>query len=204
MNKLSVISFILVGFFAGCSQTTTSVQGNFEDLPANAKKFPYPTDEGLVRVVVPDINDKVSAEGEYVNGLRHGAWTEYYPSGTVKSVTGYLFGKKQGAQIFLDDRGQLLEKLYFHDNQLHGHYVKFNRNKIKEEREYHNGVLNGIVRIYHDNGQLMEESPYVNGLRDGLAKWYNTEGELIIEYLYKAGEWIKDEDVLPTSSEEGN
>ncbi len=37
-------------------------------------------------------------EVEYLNGLLHGEWKEYYPSGKIKSITQYEFDKKHGVQ----------------------------------------------------------------------------------------------------------
>lgn len=192
--KAIVTIICLAGLLLSCSQSNTFSGGvAFADLPASAVKTPYPGNDALVKVHVLDINDKVASEGDYLNGLKEGAWTEYYPTGVVKSVTSYVGGKKQGAQIIVDEGGQVVEKAYFHNDQLHGTYVKYNRRAVKEDRSYQFGQLHGMVRVYHDNGKLMEESPYENGLREGVAKWYNTEGEVTIEYLYRKGEWIKGE-----------
>ena len=199
MNKLIFCLLITAAFFTSCSSGTSTTIGTFADLPADAKKIPYPESPELVRVVVPDINDNVAAEGDYLRGFRHGVWTEYHPGGVVKTVTSYVDGKRQGPQLAMDQNGQLQERINFYNDQLHGKYVKYNRNKIKEEREYEFGTLNGLVKIYHDNGKLMEESPYANDQRNGLARWYNTEGEVIIEYLYKNGEWIKVEAAVSAS-----
>ncbi len=194
MKTNIIISLVAVGFFMGCSQPQSVPEGvAFADLPSRAVKTPYPGNEALVKVHVLDINDKIAAEGDYLNGQKEGSWTEYYPTGVVKTITSYVAGKKQGPQIIVDENGQLVEKVYFHNDQLHGVYIKFNRRNIKEERTYQYGQLNGMVKIYHDNGKIMEESPYENGIREGIAKWYNTEGEVTIEYLYRNGEWIKDE-----------
>ena len=35
---------------------------------------------------------------QYLNGLLHGDWKEYYPSGEIKSITQYKFDKKDGSQ----------------------------------------------------------------------------------------------------------
>src|SRR5688500_7378121 len=39
---------------------------------------------------------------------------------------------------------------------------------IKEESEYHNGLLHGRVAYYYENGQLMDEGYFFNGLPDSL------------------------------------
>ena len=200
MNKIIFCLLAIPAFLVSCSPGTSNTAGSFADVPANAKKIPYPGTPELVRVVVPDINDNVAAEGDYLRGYRHGVWTEYHPGGVVKTVTSYVEGKRQGPQLTIDQNGQLQERITFYNDQLHGKYVKYNRNKIKEEREYESGTLNGLVKIYHDNGKMMEESPYVNGQRDGIARWYNTEGEVTIEYMYRNGEWIKDDDAVPASN----
>ena len=44
-------------------------------------------------------------EVEYLNGILHGTWKEYYPSGKIKSITEYKFDKKDGLQIIYYENG---------------------------------------------------------------------------------------------------
>ena len=44
-------------------------------------------------------NGDLINEVEYLNGLLHGEWKEYYPSKKIKSITNYKFDKKDGLHI---------------------------------------------------------------------------------------------------------
>ena len=132
-------------------------------------------------------------QGDYLEGVREGVWTEFHPNGFVKLVVGYVNGRKQGQQLELDNRGQLEVRSTFYQDKLHGQYVKYNRTRIKEKKNYDNGQLSGLKEIFYGNGTIMEQSNYVAGQMDGIAKWFDQEGNVTIEYLYKNGELIKDE-----------
>ena len=162
-------------------------------LSAAAVKNPYPDNPEIVQVSVNN-NQGLAEQGDYKNGLRNGVWTEYHANNYPKTITGYVSGKKQGLWLSLDNRGQLLEKAYYHNDKLHGSFIKYNRSRIKEERNYGNNQLEGALKKYYDNGNLMEESNYKNGKLDGTAKWYDQEGNVTIEYEYKDGEWLNPEE----------
>ena len=194
--KKAYIALLLLALFACNDQqiNENSEAGSFADLPVGAVKEPYADNKRLVRVSVYSADGNVLQQGDYLDGIREGVWTEFHPNELVKLSVGYVNGAKQGQQIELDNRGQLEARSTFHVGVLHGQYVKYNRTRIKEKKFYANGKLNGLNEIFYGNGVVMEESNYVDGLRDGIAKWYDQEGNITIEYLYEKGEWIKDEE----------
>ena len=51
-------------------------------------------------------------------------------------------------------------------------------------------LVSGVVRQWHDNGQLRSEEIYKDGKKDGVWKRWNEEGKLISEETYKDGELI--------------
>lgn len=189
--KQLVFVLVFILFFA-CTSNNEQATVVSEDMPAGAVQEPFDDDPNVVKVTVNDAQGKLSAYGIYVNGLREGSWTEFHPTGHVKSITGYVKGLKEGQSVELDNRGQLLEQFTYHNGKLDGPYTKYNRTRIKETKTYQNGVLEGEVKIFYDNSKVMEESYYKNGKRDGVARWYDQDGNLSIEYTYKDGEWLKD------------
>ena len=80
-----------------------------------------------------------------------------------------------------------------YNGELHGDYVKYNRSKVKEEKHYEYGVLQGVVTVYYDNGKPVEMSYFKNGKIDGKSTWYDQEGNITIEYEYEDGKLVKDE-----------
>ncbi len=190
-----VIILFGVLFLASCANETTDQPAVVvANMPAGAVQEPFEDNPNMVKVTVNDAAGNVIAYGVYNNGLREGSWTELHPNGHVKNVTGYVTGLKEGQSVEIDNRGQLLERFTYHNDKLEGPYTKYNRSRIKEAKNYKNGLLEGKVEIFYDNAKVMEESYYKNGKRDGIAKWFDQEGNLSIEYTYVEGEWIEDEE----------
>lgn len=185
-----LLILISVSLIACNGTESTTAEGNFEGVPAAAIREPYPDNPKQVRITLKDNKGNITAEGDYYNGYRHGAWTEYHGNQLVSKITPYQFGTIEGLVIEIDNRGQLLSSENFHNGLKNGRSVTYNRNRIKEEKFYVDGNLDGIVKIYYDNGDIMEESPYTNGKRNGVAKWYDQEGNVSIEYKYENGERV--------------
>ena len=191
--KQAILLFGLL-FLASCANETTDQPAvEVTDIPAGAVQEPFEDNPDMVKVTVSDAAGNVVGYGVYNNGVREGSWTELHPNGHVKNVTGYVNGLKEGQSVEIDNRGQLLERFTYHNGKLDGPYTKYNRTRIKEVKNYKNGLLEGKVEIFYDNAKVMEESYYKNGKRDGIAKWFDEDGKISIEYTYVEGEWIKDE-----------
>ena len=198
MKKIAY--FLLSVFLVSCGEKAE--YGDFEDVPAGAEIEKFEDNPDLSRVTVNRAG-RVVEQGDYYRGYRHGAWTEFNPStGSVSTVTSYVNGVKEGIFVKLDTKGAIVEKLSFHNDQPHGQYLKLNRGKILEIREYSYGVLHGMMQKYYDNGTLMEESTFINGQREGMARWYDQDGTLTIEYEYRNGELIQEETATEESEEE--
>lgn len=183
---------ILIGIFS-CNkpvEISEATVSGLADLPETAIKEPFSDNPDLVRVSFTNSEGQTET-GDYLFGKRNGSWTVLDPNGLVRSITGYIDGQRQGTFIEIDDRGQLQTYGYYHNDKLHGEWVTYNRSRVKEERHYVDGVLEGLVSIYYDKGTIMEEGNYKNGVRHGVNKWYDQEGNVTIEYEYDNGELIK-------------
>ena len=194
-----VIIVLVLGVFIACDkQQIISNDGEMMPLiPAAAQLEPYEDGSGLVRVTTYATEGNVLEQGDYMNNLREGIYTEFHPNGYIKSTVGYVHGKKQGQLITMDNRGQLLVRSTYHNDILHGSYVKYNRSRIKETKEYVNGTVSGQVEKFYANGKVMERSNYTDGMLNGVAKWYDQQGNLSIEYTYNMGELVEDNTAVP-------
>jgi len=161
-----------------------------DPIPPNAIQEMFEDKPGLVRATVME-GLAISQQGNYLNGMREGIWCEFHPNGLVQTATSYVNGVKEGLHIEMNANGQLAKRIFFHNDLRHGEYKEFNYATVKEQRTYKNGKIDGLVKIFYDNGKLMEDGMYQNGLREGVSKWYDQEGNVTITYEYKNGELVK-------------
>jgi len=190
MKKLFVLSVLAVLF--GCNNTSVDDREVTPLLHPRGVLELFNDGSGIASATVYASDSTVLEQGNYHNNLRQGAYTVFHSNGFVKSVTAYVAGKKEGQMISLDDRGQILERYTYHNDELNGQYVKYNRSQLKEKGEYVNGKLSGILEKYYANGSIMERSNYTNGQYNGAARWYNQKGNNTIAYDYNMGELVGD------------
>ena len=106
------------------------------------------------------------------NGLKHGYWSFYYPSGTKQSEGEFKNGVKIGEWVYYYENG-LTESRGLYSN---------------------NGKQDGLWKEYYNNGSLYGEINYLEGLYDGLYKVFDDSGRVVIQGNYKdnyeEGEWF--------------
>ena len=180
-------------FLLSCGGSSSG--GNSEvsgpGIPEGAITEPYDDGSGLILVSINNASGELAAQGNYLNGKKHGNWTEFHPSGLISTVVHYENGKREGLSIVVDNTGQVLESTNYHNDEKHGMSKTYVRNRVKSESPYVEGKIEGIVRVYYDNGTLMEQGVYKNGQRHGMSKWYDQGGNLTIEYEYDGGRLVK-------------
>jgi len=203
--KNLLILFIGVSLIAcnDSGQGDIDLVNAFADAPPGAERIPYPDKEGLVKVVKEN-DGRIMMEGDYLNGLRHGTWTEYHPTGMVKNIRGYFKGQMQGVYLSIDHRGNLLEKATFGNGKKNGPYYKFERGRIVQEMSYVNDLVDGAVRRYYPNGGIQEQSYYSNGILHGTAQWFDQEGNVTIQYKYENGKLVDKGEDKPAEEEDNS
>lgn len=97
-----------------------------------------------------------------------GTHTEYYESGTIKSVTNFEEGQLNGTTT------------HYH---LDG--------TIKEIRNYCNGKFHGIWRQWDIYGTLIGEARFNNSKKEGVWNIWDKNGVKRYEFLYHKGKRIK-------------
>lgn len=64
----------------------------------------------------------------------------------------------------------------------------YHRNgEIRETRPIENGMINGVVKCYSEDGKLVREISYVEGLKHGVKKQYYPDGTIKAEIPYENG-----------------
>lgn len=92
-----------------------------------------------------------------------------------RSVTAYNITLIKKAGIYDPDNGAKTD--YYYDGY-----------SIQAEYTLKNGLLNGTLKSYYQNGNLKKTGNYINGKENGLFKEYNEDGSISIEYNMKNGE----------------
>ncbi len=185
--------FILLFAIAfSCQNGPSTPTAVTSDLPSDAIIEDYGDGSGLSKATVKS-GDITTAEGDLLNGLKHGTWVEYSNDGLITSLTNYRNGLKHGIALTFSNRSEVETKANYYNDQLEGEYVVYNRRKIKSITTYAGGKMHGPKKSFYDNGTLQEDSNYKDGIMHGEAKYYNNQGELLFEYVYDEGQLVEQE-----------
>ncbi|MEI7492396.1 MAG: toxin-antitoxin system YwqK family antitoxin [Bacteroidota bacterium] len=153
--------------------------------------------EGIWREYKPDgtiekslmyHNGIITGEGNVLDdGNKDGPWKEFFADGTLKSEGNYTDGKPVG------------DWKYFHLNGKAEQIGKFNKQgkpegkwkwfyedgKLLREENYHNGLRDGLLSEYDEEGTLIQEGEFVNGEEDG--PWFYLTGNDYVKGTYRDG-----------------
>ena len=58
----------------------------------------------------------------------HGEWKEYYSSGNIRSITNYIFGEKNGLEIFYYNNGIKKTEQLFKNNSPNSKIIRWKEN----------------------------------------------------------------------------
>lgn len=110
-------------------------------------------------------NGEKSGVGDYVDGQRHGEWSEYSRNG-----------------------GWLTAKQRYRRGYLHGTRTEYFPNgKEASELDYSYGERDGYLKSWYQNGTLEQEGWYVDGERQGDWYEYNQRGVIVSHFYYLNG-----------------
>ena len=137
----------------------------------NKKTGPYKiyADSGVLHQVYYLIDDKKT--GEFI---------EYYPSGEIKKKGGFKNDTIQETLLeFAEDDGRVIKLTTFKEGYI-------------ETEEYINnkdldGNKQGIWKEFHENGKLKKEANYRDNKINGIVKEFTKEGELVVFEKFKDG-----------------
>ena len=85
---------------------------------------------------------RLTEEGDYKEGLKHGEWIAYHPGGKNPAVvTSYKDGKLDGSMKTYSRRGKLLQETEYKDGLKHGKFVIYDsRGKVVKEMRFSEGM----------------------------------------------------------------
>lgn len=137
-----------------------------------------------------DPSGKLIEQGIIRNGVKDGPWTVFHENEGVKSITGYVNGKLNGAHLEFNNRTQLEKRVEYLDNQYHGLYGEYKYGRPLKEITYDNGIQQGPFRIWNDMGVLKQRGQNKNGKLHGTLEYYDDDENLVMKYDYENGEQI--------------
>ncbi|MCV6630985.1 MAG: hypothetical protein OIF50_14125 [Flavobacteriaceae bacterium] len=147
---------------------------------------------------------------------RHGAWTWYFPDGSVEQTVNYNNGDLVGEFASFYRGGRPKVKTTYVDGKLDGNYLYYNEaGALLYDRQYRKGMLHGnykenfligdghvlydavyekdsiasVFREYYLHGKLYREMPYKNGRKHGQRKTYFADGKIRETVGFKEGEF---------------
>lgn len=143
-------------------------------------------------------------------GNKEGPWTNYFPSGQVKSKGRYVENNRSGKWIFYFESGKRMQTGEYKQDAPDGEWIWYypDGNVLRDE-QYLNGKEDGHSVEYDPSGKVItegdyiegekegkwtykvgdyaEQGNYITGLRDGLWKYYYENGNLMFQGNYVQG-----------------
>jgi len=119
-------------------------------------------------------------EENFIDDLKQGITSYYYPDGQLKKTVIYVDGLEEGiAQEYAED-GRIIQLITYKKG--------FISNRERINRFDNEGKKHGNWKYFFDNGNLKLECIYKHGLRNGYYKEYDIDGKLLFAYKFVDGE----------------
>lgn len=134
-----------------------------------------------------DVWQKKLAEGNFVNEKKQGVW-KIFKNNFVTADEEYVYGLKNGVAHQYYDGGEVFEESHWINGKQDGDYQVFYKNGqpyIQCKMKF--GMRHGLFLVFYENGQPEREAEYINNLRHGEWKYYNHNGEYLYSLLYNEG-----------------
>ena len=129
------------------------------------------------------------AEGSFELGLYSGQWKFWHPNGQLCKTVTFNSGRPDGSwDIFRPDGTREATKGY-QDGLRHGPWTIYfdDGENPKIQLTYDKGRLVGERLVYHPNGQIRQKLPFKNGVVEGIVESWDENGKKISEVEFKQG-----------------
>lgn len=78
----------------------------------------------------------------------------------------------------------------------------FENGKMKEERNYVNGRVDGEVNLYYESGTIKEKFIIQNGKREGAVSFFDSTGKFIKEIFFSEGKLLNEQSQIEITVED--
>lgn len=188
-NLLSITFIFSFLIFISCKDSNTPKAGTGDF--SQYTMTPIPGSEAQLAIMT-DAGGVLLEKGIVVNGMKNGTWTTFHPGDKfmVKTSTSFVNGVKNGPHFEFNDRGQIELQANYLNDQLHGAYGKYKFGRSTVLTEYKNGQFHGVHKEFFNSGKVQKYVEFKDGVQDGLLRYYDEEGNITLEYTYKNGEKV--------------
>lgn len=115
-----------------------------------------------------------------------GFLTVSYQDGSVKEVSSYNEGLKEGNSVGYSMAGDTVFLRPYHKGNKHGnHFGWYTNGQLKFHYIFENGLSIGNHKEWYDDGQLFQDLNYVNGYELGLQRVWRKDGKLRSNYVMR-------------------
>lgn len=129
-----------------------------------------------------DTTQRISGKEFFINDIKQGNSFLYYPSGKTKQVTPYIKGRPDGYSYEFSEDSTIISIIKY---QL-GILANIERINRKDDQ----GKKQGLFKAFYENGTLKEEKKYKDDLVDGYVKSYDKQGNLLLTEKFNNGKVI--------------
>ncbi|MCW5651898.1 MAG: toxin-antitoxin system YwqK family antitoxin [Ramlibacter sp.] len=128
---------------------------------------------GLTRVFMAG---RLLSEQTFSKGVLHGPMISYADAGFPSCKMEYLHGDIDGEALFFHE-GALVRRANYRRGLLEGITIDYDRDEAKiQSAEYKGNLLDGWLRRFWPNGQVMEELLYRQGKPAGKPRRFDRKG----------------------------
>lgn len=133
-------------------------------------------------------------EGQFKHGKETGLFKfyKYIDKKSVLSATKQFNAENEIALVkFFSSKGKVISEGKMHEKKYIGTWKYYHKNSdrlLRVENYDENGLQQGELLVYYENGKLAEKSYYKNDMLHGESILYNEQGVAIKELMYESNE----------------
>jgi antitoxin component YwqK of YwqJK toxin-antitoxin module len=133
-----------------------------------------------------DEQGQLVQEAAYQQGRQQGL-TRVYAGGRLLSEQMFAQGLLHGETVFYSEAGEPTCKMHFRQGQVEGEALFFNEGGLVRRAIYRKGLLEGECIDYDREGTRVQSAHYKANLLDGWLRRYWPNGQVMEELQYKQG-----------------
>ena len=127
--------------------------------------------------------NNVHIEGQYLNDSKQGNW-QYFIGDNFKINGFYDKGGKDSLWTY-SENNKLKAEIHYKNGRRNGTATGYEEGKIHSILPYKNGKIDGVKKVFYENGSTKFEVGFKNDTVDGDLKYYDIEGKMILHLIYK-------------------